>query len=100
VSAGRADAFVHYMLSMKEIFNQLAVILRTDGIAILVLGHSEWNGSKLPTSDMFLETAGDSFHLEAKLWYPLKNRYMSYGRRNGADINEEYALVFRRGNNE
>ena len=94
VSAGRANAFVHYMLSMKDVFKQLSAVLRVGGIAILVLGHSEWNGSKLPTSDLFLEMAGDSFRLKDKLWYPTKNRYMSYGRRNGADINEEYVLVF------
>ena len=96
VSAGRADAFVHYILSMKDVFDQFSVILRAGGTAILVLGHSEWNGSKLPTSDLFLEMAEDSFDLVNKLWYPVKNRYMSYGRRNGADINEEYVLVFRR----
>ena len=94
VSAGRANAFIHYMLSMKDVFNQLSAVLRIGGIAIFVLGHSEWNGSKLPTSDLFLEMAGDSLHLKDKLWYPTKNRYMSYGRRNGADINEEYVLVF------
>ena len=94
VSAGRADAFIHYMLSMKDVFNQLSAVLRTGGIAIFVLGHSEWNGAKLPTSDLFLEMAADSFHLKDKLWYPTKNRYMSYRRRNGADINEEYVLVF------
>ena len=96
VSGKRADAFIHYMLSMKDVFNQLSGVIRAGGIAIFVLGHSEWNGSKLPTSDLFLEIAGDSFHLRDKLWYPTKNRYMSYGRRNGADINEEYVLVFGR----
>ena len=98
VSAGRADAFIHYLLSMKNVFNQLAAAVRTGGPAIFVLGHSEWNGSKLPTSDLFLEMAGDSFRLENKFWYPVKNRYMSYDRRNGAGINEEYVLVFRRTN--
>ena len=98
VSTGRADAFCHYVLSMKDALNQLAAVVRADGAVIFVLGHSEWNGSKLPTSDLFLEMVGDSFRLESKLWYPVKNRYMSYSRRNGADINEEYVLVFRRTN--
>ncbi len=98
VSAGRANAFAHYMLSMKDVFEQLSAVLRIGGIAVFVLGHSEWNGSELPTSDLFLEMAGDSFRLKDKLWYPTKNRYMSYGRRNGANINEEYVLVFCRNN--
>ena len=98
ISAGRADAFVCYMLSMKDVFKQLAAVVCTGGPAIFVLGHSQWNGSKLPTSDLFLEMAEDSFHLVDKLWYPIKNRYMSYSRRNGADIDEEYVLVFSRSN--
>ena len=98
ISAGRADAFVYYMLSMKDVFNQLAAVVRTGGPAIFVVGHSEWNRSKLPTSDLFLEVVGDSFRLENKFWYPVKNRYMSYGRRNGGNIDEEYVLVFRRTN--
>ena len=98
VSVRRADAFVHYMISMKDVFSELATVVRTGGPVIFVLGHSEWNGSKLPTSDLFLEMAGDSFHLVNKFWYPVKNRYMSYGRRNGADISEEYVLVFYRSN--
>lgn len=96
VSGGRADAFGHYVLSIKDTFSQLAAVMRADGPAIFVLGHSKWNGGELPTSDLFLEMAGDSFRLVDKLWYPIKNRYMSYDRRNGADINEEYVLVFRR----
>ncbi len=98
VSGGRADAFVHYVLSMKDVINQLATIVREDGPLIFVLGHSDWNGSKIPTSDLFMEIVGESFRLEDKLWYPVKNRYMSYGRHNGADIDQEYVLVFRRGN--
>ena len=94
VSARRADVFAHYLLSMKDVFRQLSSVVRAGGTAIFVLGHSEWNGSKLPTSDLFLEMARDSFHLEDKLWFPVKNRYMSYDRRNGADINEEFVLVF------
>ena len=96
VSSERADAFGHYMTSMKDVFGQLAAVLRTDGLAIFVLGHSKWNGSKLPTSDLFVELAGGSFHLVDRLWYPVKNRYMSYGRHNGADIDAEHVLVFQR----
>ena len=96
VSDNRADAFVHYMISIKDVFHQISAVVRAGGPVIFVLGHSEWNGSKLPTSDLFVEMAGDSFRLAKKFWYPVKNRYMSYDRRNGADINEEYILVFYR----
>ena len=96
VSSKRADAFVHYMLSMKDTFSQLAEVVHSGAPVAVVLGNSAWNGQELPTGELFLEIAGDSFRLEKKLWYPVKNRYMSYGRRNGADINQEYVLVFRR----
>ncbi len=96
VSTRRADAFVHYMISMKDAFSQIARVVRPGAPVAFVLGNSAWNGERLPTAELFLEIAGDSFRLEKKLWYPVKNRYMSYGRRNGADINEEYVLVFRR----
>ena len=96
VSGQRASAFAHYVLSMKDVVSQLATVLRTGGPAIFVLGHSEWNGSKLPTSELFMEIAGDLFLLSERFWYPVKNRYMSYGRHNGADINQEHVLVFSR----
>ena len=96
VSIRRADAFVHYIISMKDTLDGLADIVKVGGPMVLVLGHSKWNGLSLPTSELFLELAGDSFQLEDRLWYPVKNRYMSYSRHNGADINREYVLVFRR----
>lgn len=96
ISIDRADAFVHYAISIKDVLRQLAGVVRLGGPVVLVVGHSEWNGSKLPTSDLFIEMAGDSFQIEDKLWYPIKNRYMSYGRHNGANIDQEYVLVFRK----
>ena len=96
VSPKRADAFAHYMISMKDAFAELAGVVRVGGPVVFVLGHSKWNGSRLPTSDLFLEMADSSFRLVDKYWYPIKNRYMSYSRHNGADINEEYILVFSR----
>ena len=96
VSTKRADAFAHYMVSMKDAFAQMHATVRKGGPVILVLGHSGWNGSRIPTS-LLLEEVGESwFDLTDKLWYPVKNHYMSYQRRNGAKINEEYVLVFRR----
>ena len=96
VSHKRANAFLHYTISMSDVFGELATILRPGSSAVFVVGHSGWNGHKLPTSDLFAEIAGDTFDLIDKCWYPVTNRYMSYGRRNGADINEEYVLVFSR----
>ena len=96
VSSKRADAFVHYIISMQDVFAHLRSMVRPSGPAVFVLGHSEWNGHELPTSDLFAEIAGDHFTLTDRLWYPIKNRYMSYKRHNGAGINTEHVLVFKR----
>ena len=93
VSVHRANAFAHYVLSMKDVFRQIGALLRPGRPAVFVLGHSEWKGTTIPTSDLFVEMAGDGFRLTDRLWYPVKNRYMSYGRHNGDGINHEYVLV-------
>lgn len=93
-SKERASAFSHYVLSMEDVFKELGDAIAKDGKAIFVLGNSTWNGAQIPTSDLFVEIAGDAFRLTDKLWYPVKNRYMSYGRHNGSGITEERVLVF------
>ena len=50
----------------------------------------------LDTSVLLDELGGDDFELDEQLWYPVKNRHMSYGRHNGANIDREYVLLFRR----
>jgi hypothetical protein len=63
---------------------------------VLVVGKSSWNGDKIPTVDLFKELGEDRFAVREVLWYPLKNRYMSYSRHNGASIDREYVLVLER----
>lgn len=84
------------MVGMRRTFEQLALILPAHMPAVLVVGKSEWNGEKLPSTDLFCELGERLFHLDDSFSYPVKNRYMSYSRRNVADINREYVLVFRR----
>ena len=95
-SRKRADAFVHYVVSMADAFRQLDESVHPNGRVVLVVGNSQWNGYEIPTTALFSELADRRFSLVEQSWYPLKNRYMSYGRRNGADIREEFVLVFRR----
>lgn len=96
VSDERADAFRHYMVGMSKFFDGLAAHLHERSPVVLVVGHSTWNKSKIPTTRLFEEIAHDHFELDEVRWYPVKNRYMSYSRHNGADIDEEYVLVLRR----
>jgi SAM-dependent methyltransferase len=98
VSTGRANDFRHYIVAMHRTFEQLARVIRPRGCALFVVGHSSWNNSEIPTAALFIELAGSAFVIEEQLWYPIKNRYMSYSRHNGASIEKEYVLVFRRTN--
>lgn len=95
-SKARARAFAHYVISMERVFRGLAAKLESGRPAVFVVGHSRWNGDILPTSKLFCELAGDHFALDEYRWYPLENRYMSYARRNSANIDKEYVLVFRK----
>lgn len=96
VSGERADAFRHYLVAMTKFFESLGPLLPSGAPTVLIVGHSTWNHSQIPTTALFREIAGDAFDLEEILWYPVKNRYMSYARHNGASIDKEYVLVFRR----
>lgn len=92
----RADEFRHYCVGMSRAFAQLANALDPGAPAVFVVGRSSWNGASLDTSALLAELAKSTFDLEDELWYPVKNRHMSYGRHNGANIDREYVLVFRR----
>ena len=92
-SPQRANAFKHYVLSMDLAFEQFARRLKRGKHAIVVVGQSGWQGSEIPTVDLFVEIAAEYFRLVDHAWYPLRNRYMTYQRRNGASIDREHVLV-------
>lgn len=96
VDTKRADAFKHYLTSMRQSFTEIATLLRPHARAICVVGHSRWQGREIPTRELLAEAAEGAFDVEETLWYPIKNRYMSYARHNGASIDEEFVLVLRR----
>ena len=92
----RANAFKHYAVAMTKVFERLARVLEPGSPAVLVVGHSSWNGDNLNTSKLFAELASPHFRLKDRLAYPVKNRYMSYTRHNDASIDREYVLVLER----
>jgi tRNA G10 N-methylase Trm11 len=94
--AGRADAFKHYVVAMQKAFHQIADALKSEGHAIFVVGHSTWNGHELPTTKLFHELMPPVMVLAEHYWYKVSNRYMSYARHNGASIDKEYVLVFKK----
>lgn len=96
LSPERANAFRHYLTAMQRVFEQLSTVLPRKAPAVFVVGKSTWNGSKIPTPLLFRDIAEPWFLLEEYLWYPLKNRYMSYSRHNEASIDREYVIVLKR----
>ena len=96
VSPERALAFQHYVISMTSVFGELSQVLNEGSPAVLVVGNSGWNGSEIPTVDLFDEISASDFEVSEVLHYPIKNRYMSYKRHNDADIAQEHVLVLRR----
>jgi adenine-specific DNA methylase len=92
----RADAFKHYLVSMRDCLTAIAKLLPSGKPIALVVGKSSWNGDQIPTVELFKELGQDRYSVRESFWYPLKNRYMSYSRHNGASIDREYVLVLER----
>lgn len=92
----RADDFVHYFTSMQKVFSGMAHVLDLGAKAVIVVGNSRFGDEEIPTDLLFEDLAGNNFRHRETFWYPVKNRYMSYSRRNGANINREHVLVFER----
>ena len=96
VSPARANDFKHYAVAMGRVFREMTRVLAPNGTAVFVVGSSSWNGKVIPTGDLLVELAGEDLTLSDHLWYPVRNRYMSYSRHNGANIDREYVLVFKK----
>jgi hypothetical protein len=95
-SPQRARDFRAYMSSMSNVFEALSQVLPGGKPAVFVVGRSAWNGDSIPTDVLFVELANQFFTLADHQTYTIRNRYMSYARSNGADINQEHVLVFMR----
>lgn len=91
-STQRATDFQAYCAAMTEWFKQADKLLAPSGNLILVVGDSNWSGGKLPSDTLMEEAANGVFAVKDVFRYAVKNRYMSYSRRNGADISHEYVL--------
>ena len=94
-SQQRAGAFLHYYKSMKSTIMSASRRLQPGGSIIIVLGDGRINNTKIRTSGLLADEIADVAQLEESIKYPVPNRYMTYARRNGADIGSERILVFR-----
>jgi len=92
----RADALKHYALSMQKALSEIAQLLEPGAPAVFVIGNSRWKGEEIDTSQLLSELTKTLFVVRDRYWYPIKNRYMSYARHNGANIAQEHVLVLER----
>jgi len=96
LSPNRANEFRHYVNGMSRAIGAIARTLPEGRKCLFVVGHSGWNGDEIPTTELFAEIAHRTMTLDQVLEYPIKNRYMSYKRHNGASIDTERVLVMTR----
>lgn len=94
----RERAVAHYCASMRQVFAHTARALKRSGRAIFVVGNSKWNGRRVRATKLLRELAADHFRVVGTFSYTTRNRYMSYERHNGANVNREFVLVLRRKN--
>lgn len=92
----RARDFKHYICSMARSVTGVAGLLQRGARAVFVVGKNSWNGYEIPTADLFTEITAPQFRLLEQYWYPTQNRYMTYSRRNNANIDMDYVLVYER----
>lgn len=96
-SEARAMAFRHYINSMTKCVEGISKVLKRGGKAVFVVGKNTTSGGlTIPSTEIFDEIVSNRLELRERYWYPVKNRYMTYARRNGANIDKEYVLVYER----
>ena len=96
-SEDRGMAFRHYVNAMTKCVEGMAKVLKEGGKAVFVVGKNTTScGLTIPSTEILDEIAGKRFELGERYWYPVKNRYMTYARRNGANIDKEYVLIYER----
>jgi methylase of polypeptide subunit release factors len=91
----RLRSFKQYCLSLARSLTRFSSIVKPGGKVVIVVGENQIYGEAFPTGQLIEELAPPTLSLEDVFWYSLENRYMSYTRRNGADIKTEQVLVFR-----
>jgi len=89
-------AVTHYCASMHRALEQINEVLDPEGLAVFVVGNSKWNGRRVRATKLLIELAKEHFKVKECLSYAARNRYMSYERRNGANVNREYVVVLQR----
>ncbi|MEH3103458.1 MAG: DNA methyltransferase [Sphingomonas phyllosphaerae] len=91
----RERAFRHYCDGMARSLAKMLEIVMPGGPIVIVAGDVRFCGVPVSMLELMKDLAGDRLGISDHLWYPIMNRYMSYSRRNEANIAADHVLVFR-----
>ena len=92
----RTRAFRHYCDGMSRAMSRMYDLVRLGGKVVVVAGDVTFAGRPVSMLELMTDLADDGLELHDHLWYPIKNRYMSYSRKNEANIAADRIIVFRR----
>jgi len=95
-SPRRADAFIHYCVGLRRAYQAIAQQVEPRARVVFVVGDSRWSDGELPAVAVMSALAQPALHLVDHAWFAARNRHMSFARHNGADIDREHVLVFKR----
>ena len=92
----RERAFRHYCDGMARAFARMADLVKPGGKVVVVAGDVTFCGRKVSMVPLMTDLVDPRLQMADHLWYAIKNRYMSYARKNEADIAADHVIVFER----
>ena len=95
-SKERQAAFKHYCEGMRRSLKCTANSVSNDAPIIVVAGDVTFCGQRVSMLELMRDLSMDFLELNDHLKYPIVNRYMSYTRRNEANIATDHVLVFKK----
>lgn len=91
----RERAFRHYCDGMARSLARMVAVVPPGAPVVIVAGDVRFCGIHVSMLELMKDLAGERVLIADHLWYPILNRYMSYTRRNEANIAADHVLVFR-----
>jgi SAM-dependent methyltransferase len=91
----RERAFRHYCDGMSRSLARMLDVVVPGGPIMIVAGDVRFCGVQVSMLELMKDLAGKRLVVSDHFWYPIVNRYMSYSRRNEANIAADHVLVFR-----
>jgi hypothetical protein len=91
----RERAFRHYCDGMSRSLARMMEIVTPGGPIVIVAGDVRFCGVEVSMLELMNDLTGERLKIADHLWYPIMNRYMSYSRRNEANIAADHVIVFR-----